>query len=196
MLLLVPLAKVHLLLFYFADFCFILVKKKRMLSFTPLSSSFSIIKIYKNYFFHISIVQFKYSQFSKLVLIHLHAFLQLFLLIFKTKLSRQANFLFLIGVAPTILQLLQCAIVANAPGTNAGKKTEGKQTTSRKEREKSDDSAAEALFEEAHCLALVEQINKQVTQDIFTRFIKAFVLESNSTSIRWQAHSLFLAVYK
>lgn len=83
----------------------------------------------------------------------------------------------------------------NVPGNN-NKKTESKPSSSRKDREKSDDSAAEALFEETHCVVLVEQINKQIKQEVFARFIKTFVLESNSTSVRWQAHSLFLAVYK
>ncbi|XP_008200345.2 E3 ubiquitin-protein ligase UBR4 isoform X1 [Tribolium castaneum] len=94
------------------------------------------------------------------------------------------------GVAPTILHLLQCAI---ANGTN--KKLE-KSTSSRKEREKSDDSAAEALFEEANCGVLVEQINKQVSREVFARFVKTFMLETNTTSVRWQAHTLILAVYK
>lgn len=84
----------------------------------------------------------------------------------------------------------------NNSGSNGNKKSDTKPSTSRKEREKSDDSASEALFEEAHCIALVEQINKQIKRDTFARFIKTFILESNSTSIRWQAHSLFLAVYR
>lgn len=67
--------------------------------------------------------------------------------------------------------------------------------TSRKEREKSDDSAVEALFEEANCIALVEQINKQVSKEILARFIKTFTLENNTTSVRWQAHGLVLAIY-
>lgn len=87
----------------------------------------------------------------------------------------------------------------NANGGNSNKKSDNKvssSSSSRKDREKSDDSAAEALFEETHCIALVEQINKHIKHEVFARFIKTFVLESNSTSVRWQAHSLFLAVYK
>lgn len=96
------------------------------------------------------------------------------------------------GVAPTILHLLQCAIVLN---TNQNKK-DTKQTVARKEREKSDDSVAEALFEESNCLILVEQINKQVSKEMFARFIKTFMLETNTTSVRWQAHALILSIYK
>ncbi|KAI4460353.1 e3 ubiquitin-protein ligase ubr4 [Holotrichia oblita] len=71
-----------------------------------------------------------------------------------------------------------------------------KSGTSRKDREKSDDSAAEALFEESNCIALVEQINKQVSREILTRFIRTFVLETNSTNVRWQAHALIVAMHK
>ncbi|XP_022919909.2 E3 ubiquitin-protein ligase UBR4 isoform X2 [Onthophagus taurus] len=102
------------------------------------------------------------------------------------------------GVAPTILHLLNCAIVVNA-SANTNKKNDASakpSTSSRKEREKSDDSATEALFEESNCIALVEQINKQVSRDILRRFIKTFVLETNSTLVRWQAHSLIVAIYK
>ena len=95
------------------------------------------------------------------------------------------------GVAPTILHLLQCAIAGNKKPSESTK-----QSTSRKEREKSDDSAAEALFEEANCVALVDQINKQVSKEVFARFIKTFMLETNTTSVRWQAHTLILAIYK
>lgn len=98
------------------------------------------------------------------------------------------------GVAPTILHLLQCAI---ANGGVAKKSVEHKGTAGgRKDREKSDDSATEAIFEEANCGVLVEQINKQVNKEIFAKFIRIFMLETNTTSIRWQAHALILAIYK
>ncbi|KAK9707802.1 hypothetical protein QE152_g27615 [Popillia japonica] len=101
------------------------------------------------------------------------------------------------GVAPTILHLLNCAIVVNAAGgTSKKSETTSKSGTSRKDREKSDDSAAEALFEESNCIALVEQINKQVSREILTRFIRTFVLETNSTNVRWQAHALIVAMHK
>jgi E3 ubiquitin-protein ligase UBR4 len=66
----------------------------------------------------------------------------------------------------------------------------------RKDREKSDDSDTEARFEEAQCIALVNQINKQVSRDLLARFIKTFLLETNATTVRWQAHALVLAIYK
>lgn len=83
-----------------------------------------------------------------------------------------------------------------AGGTSKKSETTSKSGTSRKDREKSDDSAAEALFEESNCIALVEQINKQVSREILTRFIRTFVLETNSTNVRWQAHALIVAMHK
>lgn len=124
----------------------------------------------------------------------------------------RVSFLLDDGVAPTILQLLTSALVINS--NQQSKKTEATSKvrfkricfvkidfhqflqTSRKDREKSDDSAVEALFEESNCLALVEQINKQVSKEILARFIKTFTLENNTTTVRWQAHGLILAIYK
>lgn len=105
--------------------------------------------------------------------------------------------IFLTGVAPTILQLLQCAIVSNASNTSS-KKTEStpKPTTSRKDREKSDDSATESFFDETNCVTLVEQINQQVPKEVLAGFVKTFLLETNATSVRWQAHALIYAIYK
>lgn len=69
-------------------------------------------------------------------------------------------------------------------------------TKERREREKSEDSDTEARFEEVQCLALVEQIQKQVSPSLLTKFIQTFLLEANNTNVRWQAHSLILAIYK
>lgn len=68
--------------------------------------------------------------------------------------------------------------------------------TARKDREKSDDSDTEARFEEAQCITLVSQINKQVSHDLLARFVKTFLLETNATTVRWHAHALVLAIYK
>lgn len=69
-------------------------------------------------------------------------------------------------------------------------------TKERREREKSEDSDTEAKFEEAQCLTLVEQIQKQVHPALLIKFIQTFLLETNNTNVRWQAHSLILAIYK
>ncbi|XP_032676900.1 protein purity of essence isoform X4 [Odontomachus brunneus] len=105
------------------------------------------------------------------------------------------------GVSPTVLQLLQCAICSNNKCKEArdtrskdSKSTTG--TKERREREKSEDSDTEAKFEEAQCLTLVEQIQKQVHPALLIKFIQTFLLETNNTNVRWQAHSLILAIYK
>ncbi|XP_014478762.1 PREDICTED: protein purity of essence isoform X5 [Dinoponera quadriceps] len=105
------------------------------------------------------------------------------------------------GVSPTVLQLLQCAICSNNKSKEA-KDTRSKDSKSatgtkeRREREKSEDSDTEAKFEEAQCLTLVEQIQKQVHPALLIKFIQTFLLETNNTNVRWQAHSLILAIYK
>ncbi|XP_015606097.1 protein purity of essence isoform X2 [Cephus cinctus] len=102
------------------------------------------------------------------------------------------------GVSPTVLQLLQCAICS----TNKPKDTKVKEsktaanTKERRDREKSEDSDTEAKFEEAQCVNLVDQILKQVPLALLTKFIQTFLLETNNTNVRWQAHSLILAIYK
>ncbi|XP_012287187.1 E3 ubiquitin-protein ligase UBR4 isoform X2 [Orussus abietinus] len=102
------------------------------------------------------------------------------------------------GVSPTVLQLLQCAICSS----NKPKEAKAKESKSaanakeRKDREKSEDSDTEAKFEEAQCVTLVEQIQKQVSPALLTKFIQTFLLETNNTNVRWQAHSLLLAIYK
>ncbi|XP_044730066.1 E3 ubiquitin-protein ligase UBR4 isoform X3 [Chrysoperla carnea] len=111
------------------------------------------------------------------------------------------------GVCSTILQLLQCAICPSSTSipkkshtneqSTAGKSNSTATTSSsRKEREKSEESDNESKFEETNCATLVEQINSQVQPEILARFMKAFLLETNATNVRWQAHSLVLAIYK
>ncbi|XP_066149479.1 E3 ubiquitin-protein ligase UBR4 isoform X2 [Euwallacea fornicatus] len=105
----------------------------------------------------------------------------------------RVSFLLDEGVAPTTLQLLSSALVVNS--NVPSKKPESTNKTSRKDREKSDDSAVEALFEESNCVALVEQLNQQVSKEVLARFIKTFTLENNTTTVRWQAHGLVSAIY-
>lgn len=57
-------------------------------------------------------------------------------------------------------------------------------------------SKSEAESEEANCQVLVKQLNKCVERDLLTRFVRTFLLDTNATNIRWQAHALVLAIYK
>ncbi|XP_046612558.1 E3 ubiquitin-protein ligase UBR4 isoform X2 [Neodiprion virginianus] len=102
------------------------------------------------------------------------------------------------GVSATVLQLLQCAICSSTKSKDA-KVKESKtvsNTKERRDREKSEDSDTEAKFEETQCVTLVEQIQQQVSPGLLTKFIQTFLLETNNTNVRWQAHSLVLAIYK
>lgn len=104
----------------------------------------------------------------------------------------RVSFLLDDGVSPTILQLLQCALVVS----NSKKNDTIKTNSTRKDREKSDDSSIEALFEESTSIVLVEQINNHISKEVIARFIKNFMLETNITAVRWQAHALVQAIYK
>ncbi|XP_063828894.1 E3 ubiquitin-protein ligase UBR4 [Ostrinia nubilalis] len=98
-------------------------------------------------------------------------------------------------VAPTVLQLLQAALCA--PPHH--QRQEPKPSSDVPERERSADSDAYvsdgSKFQEQRVPALVQQILKQVSQDELRMFVKAFLLETNSTAVRWQAHALLLAIY-
>ncbi|XP_045509192.1 E3 ubiquitin-protein ligase UBR4 isoform X11 [Colias croceus] len=100
-------------------------------------------------------------------------------------------------VAPTVLQLLQAALCAPPPAH--AHKQDTKTPADWPERERSADSDAfvtdGSKFQEQKVPQLVQQILKQVPQDELKLFVKAFLLETNSTAVRWQAHALLLAIY-
>ncbi|XP_058454823.1 protein purity of essence [Malaya genurostris] len=108
------------------------------------------------------------------------------------------------GVSSIILQLLQSAM-CNTQGnkqdstSNAGSSSiKISVMKDRKDRDKSEesDTAAESRFDPGQCVALVSQIFNQVLMQTMTIFIRSFLLETNSTAIRWQAHSLVYAFYE
>ncbi|KAL1138884.1 hypothetical protein AAG570_008946, partial [Ranatra chinensis] len=59
-------------------------------------------------------------------------------------------------------------------------------------KERADENDAE---ESGHCLALVRQLNTRLSRDLLTKFMRTFLLETNASNMRWQAHSLILAIY-
>ncbi|XP_026807089.1 E3 ubiquitin-protein ligase UBR4 isoform X1 [Rhopalosiphum maidis] len=95
------------------------------------------------------------------------------------------------GVSSTILHLLQYAICGakNQSGTPSGKESKSKVS-------KVAEDIENAMLEEAQCMILVKEMNKRLNKDILTRFVKTFLLETNSTHIRWQAHALVLSIYR
>lgn len=103
------------------------------------------------------------------------------------------------GVSPIILQLLQCALCCSKiEKSSSGKEVKNTSSTlsSRKDRDKSDDSETDSKLEEAQSILLVQQINKFVSRELLSKFVKAFLLETNATNVRWQAHALILALYQ
>lgn len=97
------------------------------------------------------------------------------------------------GVSPVILQLLQGAICILPADKN-----DGKVVKARQDRDKSEDADAfpDSKFDPNQCAVLVSQIFTQVSPGQLTKFIKTFLLETNITSIRWQAHGLIYAFYE
>lgn len=105
------------------------------------------------------------------------------------------------SVSSIVLQLLQTAICNNTSAnakTSETSKSVAMFKSRRGDREKSEESesAIESKFDPSHCTVLVGQIYNQVPQLNLKKFIKSFLLETNSTPIRWQAHSLIYAIYE
>uniref|UniRef100_A0A6B2EA35 Putative e3 ubiquitin-protein ligase ubr4 n=1 Tax=Phlebotomus kandelakii TaxID=1109342 RepID=A0A6B2EA35_9DIPT len=98
------------------------------------------------------------------------------------------------GVSPIVLQLLQSA-VCNGSKSAVESKAMVKE---RRDREKSEESecTGDSKFDPGLCASLVDQIFNQVAPQLVTKFIRLFLLETNSTNLRWQAHSLIYAFYE
>lgn len=50
--------------------------------------------------------------------------------------------------------------------------------------------------EDQLCTALVNQLNKFADKETLIQFLRCFLLESNSSAVRWQAHCLTLHIYR
>ncbi|KAJ8734252.1 hypothetical protein PYW07_014803 [Mythimna separata] len=109
-------------------------------------------------------------------------------------------------VAPTVLQLLQAALCAPPHHQRAVENKQQQQQQQQqqnpadwpdRERSAENDNFTTdgSKFQEQRVGPLVQQILKQVPQEELRMFVKAFLLETNSTAVRWQAHALLLAIY-
>ncbi|XP_075228020.1 E3 ubiquitin-protein ligase-like protein poe isoform X3 [Lycorma delicatula] len=99
--------------------------------------------------------------------------------------------------AQTILQLLQSAICPSSPENKKSESKNGSSGgTSSSNGSGSNKEKVEADKEQSNCQALVRQLNKTVDRELLTRFVRTFLLDTNATNIRWQAHGLILAIYK
>ncbi|XP_031761327.1 E3 ubiquitin-protein ligase UBR4 isoform X1 [Xenopus tropicalis] len=123
----------------------------------------------------------------------------------------QVSFLVDEGVSPVLLQLLSCALcgskvlsASSFSGSNAqpssgqaGSQTKSSTKKSKKEdKEKDKEGESANSQEEQHCTALVNQLNKYADKETLIQFLRCFLLESNASAVRWQAHCLALHIYR
>ena len=108
------------------------------------------------------------------------------------------------GVSPIILQLLQAALCNNIQAVKQQQQSEsanGSTTATgaklRSDRDKSEEieMSFDSKFDATHCSTFVHQIFRFVSDALLNKFVRIFLLETNITSIRWQAHSLIYAIY-
>ncbi|XP_063173479.1 E3 ubiquitin-protein ligase UBR4 [Candoia aspera] len=131
----------------------------------------------------------------------------------------QVSFLVDEGVSPVLLQLLSCALCgskvlsgaasagssgapASAPGGSGAGQPAGQSKSSSKKSKKEDKEkeregeGSSSSQEDQLCTALVNQLNKFADKETLIQFLRCFLLESNSSSVRWQAHCLTLHIYR
>ncbi|XP_066493904.1 E3 ubiquitin-protein ligase UBR4 [Tiliqua scincoides] len=130
----------------------------------------------------------------------------------------QVSFLVDEGVSPVLLQLLSCGLCgskvlsaaasaglsstsASASSSSGGGQPAGQSKSSTKkskkeEKEKDREGEGSSSQEDQLCTALVNQLNKFADKETLVQFLRCFLLESNSSSVRWQAHCLTLHIYR
>ena len=101
------------------------------------------------------------------------------------------------NVAVNALKLILCAINPNPPiaseKTRKASKTSVKSTTSGKEGKV---TTKEAKASMAMAKQLSQAIMNSIKDDAMTQFLRHFLLEMNTTSIRWSAHALIHSLFK
>ncbi|XP_067624888.1 protein purity of essence isoform X2 [Eurosta solidaginis] len=103
------------------------------------------------------------------------------------------------GVSPILLQLLQAALCNNIQAVKQQHQPPpGTSSKLRSDRDKSEEIelSFDSKFDPAHCSTFVHQIFRFVSDSLLNKFVRIFLLETNITSIRWQAHSLIFAIYE
>ena len=115
------------------------------------------------------------------------------------------------GVTPLVLQLLQAALCPPArPAQDrpARSKSSSPVKSARKEKSRSEEPEEEGSCgsDAALCVALVQQLSRALAPrpagadphpgvGILTKFIEKFLLECNTTAVRWQAHALLVSLH-
>ena len=107
-------------------------------------------------------------------------------------------------MAPLVLQLLQSAL---CPPSRAEKpartKSASPEKSARKDKSRSEEPEEELNCgsDESLCIALIQQLSRVLvprsggTLPVLARFVEKFLLECNTTAVRWQAHALILSLY-
>ncbi|XP_045063212.1 E3 ubiquitin-protein ligase UBR4-like isoform X2 [Coregonus clupeaformis] len=116
----------------------------------------------------------------------------------------QVSFLVDEGVSPVLLQLLSCALcgskVLASSSSGGGSGGTGAQSSNKKSKKESKEKDKEGegvgSQEDQLCTALVSQLNKFADKETLIQFLRCFLLESNSSAVRWQAHCLALHIYR
>ncbi|MEE6482208.1 hypothetical protein FKM82_013184 [Ascaphus truei] len=125
----------------------------------------------------------------------------------------QVSFLVDEGVSPVLLQLLSCALCgskvisassssSSSTAQSSGSGQPGAQSKSSTKKSKKEDKDKEKEGESSNsqeeqlCTALVNQLNKFADKETLIQFLRCFLLESNASSVRWQAHCLALHIYR
>ncbi|EPQ18169.1 E3 ubiquitin-protein ligase UBR4 [Myotis brandtii] len=131
----------------------------------------------------------------------------------------QVSFLVDEGVCPVLLQLLSCALcgsrvlaalaastasssssssapVASSSGQATTQSKSSTKKSKKEEKEKEKEGESSGSQEDQLCTALVNQLNKFADKETLVQFLRCFLLESNSSSVRWQAHCLTLHIYR
>lgn len=91
------------------------------------------------------------------------------------------------GVNPIVLQLMQNAIC-----TGSNPVTTRKRSFSPVKQRKNQ----ELMDENSLSQKLIGNLSKHLNQDLLKRFIEKFLLECNTSSVRWQAHALIVILQK
>ncbi|XP_064395390.1 E3 ubiquitin-protein ligase UBR4-like isoform X5 [Halichondria panicea] len=106
------------------------------------------------------------------------------------------------GVAPLILRLLHAALAGVPPAkttpTNAAEREGILRRPSKKDKEaaKEKETTKQPEPDKEACSVLVQTFLSSIDEASLSRFISLFLLQSNSTSLRWQAHKLLHTLYQ
>ena len=99
---------------------------------------------------------------------------------------------------PTILQLLHSALSGvhtSEEAKDPSKRKEGDR--SKKDKSGKDKKPEEdASTREEQSVSLTQMFFEALNDDFLLKFLKRFLLQSNSSNVRWQCHTLVHTLYK